>query len=234
MKDINELIRAQTEARLSVLQRHLDNGVIFSDPASTFVDESVVIGAGARIGANCHLRGATVIGAGAQIGENNLITDSEIGEGATVLCSVLVSARVGKHTQVGPFAYLRPGAEAGENCRIGDFVELKNAKLGDGTKVSHLTYVGDAELGRDCNVGCGVVFANYDGEKKARSVVGDECFLGSNCNLVAPVRVGDRSYIAAGTTLTKDVEPDSFMIGRVRQEKLDLRGRYRNRTEEKK
>lgn len=233
MKNIQELMREQEAARLAVLQKHLDNGVIFSDVSSVHIDRSVEIGAGAVIGANNHLRGQTKIAAGAVLGENNIVTDSEIGEGATVLCSVLVSAKVGKNTKVGPFAYLRPGAETGEGCRVGDFVELKNAKLGPGTKVSHLTYVGDAVLGRDCNVGCGVVFANYDGEKKSVSVVGDECFLGSNCNVVAPVKVGDRSYIAAGTTLTKDVEPDSFMIGRVRQEKLNIPGRY-HRSEEKK
>lgn len=227
MKNIRELMREQEEARLSVLQRHLDNGVIFSDVSSVHIDESVEIASGAVIGANNFLRGNTRIAAGAVIGENNIITDSEVGEKATVLASVLVSAKVGKNTKVGPFAYLRPGAEAGDNCRVGDFVELKNAKLGEGTKVSHLTYVGDAELGKNCNVGCGVVFANYDGEKKSVSVVGDECFLGSNCNVVAPVKVGDRSYIAAGTTLTKDVEPDSFMIGRVRQQKLNIEGKYR-------
>ena len=129
---------------------------------------------------------------------------------------MLVRCRVGARTTVGPFAYLRPDAEVGEHCRIGDFVEIKNSRIGDGTKVSHLTYVGDSDLGKDINLGCGVVFVNYDGKTKSRSRVDDHAFIGCNCNLIAPVHIGENAYLAAGSTVVEDVPADALFVARSR------------------
>ena len=119
---------------------------------------------------------------------------------------------------VGPFARLRPDADVRDNAKIGNFVEIKNAIIGENTKVSHLAYVGDAEVGKNCNIGCGAIFVNYNGRTKSRTVVGDNCFIGSNCNIIAPVAIASDSYICAGTTVTEDINADDFVIGRVRQE----------------
>lgn len=187
-------------------------------PATVTIADTVRIGAGAVIYPNNHIFGNTTIGAGAVLLPNNIIEDSVIGEGARIEASVLRGARVGKGASIGPFSNLRAGAVIGENCRVGDFVEIKNASLGTGSKVSHLTYVGDADLGADCNVGCGVVFCNYDGAQKKRSKVGSGCFIGSNANIIAPVTLGDGCYIAAGTTVARDVPAGAFVIGRARQQ----------------
>lgn len=197
-------------------EKYIELGVEIRDVASTYIDDGVVIGAGTVIYPNNHLLGNTVIGKNVVIMPNNIITDSEIADNTEITASVLKSAKVGVGTKVGPNAYLRPNAVIGENCRIGDFVEIKNSNIGNGTKISHLTYVGDADVGKTCNIGCGVVFVNYDGKNKYRSAVGNNCFIGSNCNLVAPVTVEDNCFIAAGTTVTKDYSKDSFVIGRVR------------------
>ena len=131
---------------------------------------------------------------------------------------IALESTIGKGTTVGPFAYVRPGSQVGEKCRIGDFVELKKVTVGNGTKISHLTYVGDADLGERINIGCGTVFANYDGKHKYRSTVGNDVFIGCNTNLISPVRVADGVYIATGTTISEDVtEPESLVIGRPRQ-----------------
>ena len=130
-------------------------------------------------------------------------------------------AKVGRGARVGPFANLRAGAEIGDRCRVGDFVEIKNAFVGEGSKVSHLAYIGDARVGKNVNVGCGVVFCNYDGRKKHFSEVGDGAFIGSNVNLVAPVKIGAGAFVAAGTTVTRDVPAGACVIGRVRQEESE-------------
>ena len=212
--------------REALIRQWTEAGVTFEDPATVYLSEETRFAPGVVVGPNNTFRGTNVIAENCVLEANNVITDCRFGPGVHVIASVLQGACVGEGTTVGPFAYLRPGAEIGAHCRVGDFVEIKNAVLGDGTKVSHLTYVGDAELGKDCNVGCGVVFANYDGEKKQRSEVGSGVFLGSNCTVVAPVRVGDNSYVAAGTTVTKDVEAGTFVIGRVRQQTLDIESKY--------
>ena len=136
---------------------------------------------------------------------------------ARAYSSRLYDSLIGAETRVGPFAYIRPNTVIGCGCRIGDFVELKNCVIGDGSKVSHLTYIGDAELGRDCNVGCGVVFANYDGKNKYKSIVGSRVFIGSNANIVAPVSIEDCAFIAAGSTITKEVPAHALAVARARQ-----------------
>jgi bifunctional UDP-N-acetylglucosamine pyrophosphorylase/glucosamine-1-phosphate N-acetyltransferase len=130
---------------------------------------------------------------------------------------VVLDSKVGDNTTVGPYAYLRPGSIVGSGCRVGDFVEVKNAQIRDGAKVSHLSYIGDGEIGEKSNIGCGVVFVNYDGKTKQRTVVGKGVFVGCNANLVAPVTIGDGAYVAAGSTVTDDVEPDALCIARSRQ-----------------
>lgn len=198
------------------LQR-LEEGVIFADIMSAYIEESVVIEPGAVIAQNVTLKGKTVIRKGAYIGQSTVIRDSEIGEGSTVEASYIYESTVGQNTQVGPFAYLRPGSRIGDNCKVGDFVEVKNSTLGNGSKSSHLTYIGDADVGENVNLGCGVVFVNYNGSAKQRSTIGDDAFIGCNSNIVAPVEVGEGGYIAAGTTVTEDVPADALCIGRARQ-----------------
>ena len=144
--------------------------------------------------------------------------NATVGDETTIENSVLLHCSVGSHTTVGPFAYLRPKAAVGNHCRIGDFVEIKNSNIGDETKVSHLTYVGDGDLGQHINLGCGVVFSNYDGKLKHRTVVEDNAFIGCNVNLVPPVHIGKDTYIAAGSTVTQDVPDDALFIARVRGE----------------
>lgn len=205
------------EVRKSVLSSLMSNGVMIEDPASAYISLDAQIEAGATIMHDCHIMGASVIKSGAVVKPYSNIENSIIGHNTTVTASTLDNASVGNNTTVGPNAYLRPDSYIGDDCRIGDFVEIKNAKIGNGTKISHLSYVGDADVGERVNVGCGVVFVNYDGKNKHRSRVGNECFLGSNCNLVAPVTLGDHSFVAAGTTLTKDLQRGDFCIGRCRE-----------------
>ena len=182
-----------------------------------YIDKDAVVEEGAVIFPNNYIGAGSVIKSGAVLRPNNIIENSVVEEGAVVTASVLEGATVGKRAQVGPFCYMRAGAKVGEGCKAGDFVEIKNASLGDGTKASHLAYVGDCDVGAGCNVGCGVIFVNYDGKQKHRSKVGDRAFIGSNSNIIAPVNIGDDAYIAAGTTITEDVPPAALVIGRSRQ-----------------
>ena len=182
-----------------------------------YIDKDAVVEEGAVVFPNNYIGAGSVIKSGAILRPNNIIENSVVEEGAVVTASVLESAHVGKRAQVGPFCYMRAGAKVGEGCKAGDFVEIKNASLGDGTKASHLAYVGDCDVGAGCNVGCGVIFVNYDGKQKHRSKVGDRAFIGSNSNIIAPVNIGDDAYIAAGTTITEDVPPQALAIARARQ-----------------
>ncbi|MGN0771924.1 MAG: hypothetical protein ACI4MI_05015 [Christensenellales bacterium] len=188
--------------------------MIIKDEKSVYVDPQAQIADDVIIYPDNHVIGKTVIGSGSVIMPGNIIEDCTIGNGCTITKSVLKQAEIGDGTSVGPFSYLRPGSQIGKGCRIGDFVEIKNAVIGDATKVSHLTYVGDCTVGKRCNVGCGVVFVNYNGVYKSHSIVGDDCFIGSNCNVIAPVNIADDTYIACGTTVTQDSLPGSLVIGR--------------------
>lgn len=199
-----------------IINRLLSVGVYVVDTANTVVDDTVRIGAGAVILPFCRLTGQTVIESGATV-EGSLIKDSTVGEGATVSLSHVVDSDIGCDSTVGPFARLR-GARIAAGCRIGDFVEIKGSVLHEGVKSAHLTYVGDAEVGAKTNLGCGTVFCNYDGKNKHRTQVGEGCFIGANSNLVAPLKIGDGVFVAAGTTVTKDVDDGNFVIGRSRQE----------------
>ncbi len=187
------------------------------DKRSIFIDKSVVIGNDVTIYENNRIEGNTIIKDGAVVMPGCYIIDTVIGEGAVVNKSQCEQAEIGKNCSVGPYARLRPKAVLGENVKVGNFVEIKNATIDCGSKVSHLAYVGDADVGKNCNIGCGAIFVNYNGRSKSRTVVGDNCFIGSNCNLIAPLSIESNSYICAGTTVTENVKTDDFVIGRVRQ-----------------
>lgn len=205
--------------RIEINEALLEKGVEFVDLYAAYIDEEAEIGAGTVIGPCVTIEGHTVIGENCIIGQNSRIVDSLIGDGVEVQSSVILESRVGSGTKVGPFAYLRPNSDVGEHCKIGDFVEVKNSTVGNGSKASHLTYIGDSDVGCDVNLGCGVVFVNYDGTQKYRSTVGDGAFIGCNSNLVSPVNVGEGAYIAAGSTVTEDVEGDALYIARARGSK---------------
>lgn len=188
------------------------------DERSIFIDERAVIGNNVTIYENNRIEGECVIGDGCVLLPGNYIKDTYLGDGVVFNASQSEGARVADGASVGPYARLRPGAVIEKHAKIGNFVEIKNAVIGEGCKVSHLAYVGDAELGKNCNIGCGAIFVNYNGKTKSRTVVGDNCFIGSNCNVIAPVTIAKNSYICAGTTVSEDVAEGDFVIGRVRQE----------------
>ena len=213
--DLNKM-EEKRSARLALIQRYADGGVRFVDEYTAYIDETVTIGEGTVIGPCVTISGNTKIGKNCFIGQNSYISDSVIGDGVEIKSSQITESSVGDGTKVGPFAYLRPNSHIGRECKVGDFVEVKNSSMGDGAKASHLTYIGDSDVGANVNLGCGVVFVNYDGTKKCRSVVEDNAFIGCNSNLVSPVRIGRGAYIAAGSTVTEDVEEDSLYIARAR------------------
>lgn len=187
-------------------------------PLNIVIEENVKIGKNVKLQSNVCLLGCTEIGNDAEININTVISNSKIGKGVKVLSSHIEDCNIGDNSTVGPFAHLRNNSSIGKNSRIGNFVEIKNSSLGEGCKVAHLTYIGDATLGKNCNIGCGVVFCNYNGKIKQRCTLGDNVFVGSNVNLIAPVNLGDNTFIAAGSTINKDVEKSEFAIARARQE----------------
>ncbi len=191
------------------------------DPQSTYIDAGVKIGADTVVYPGVTIEGDSEIGQDVKLYPGSRITDSKVGNGSVVQNSVLQKAEIGENSTIGPYAYLRPNTVVGNGCRVGDFVEVKNAHIKDGAKVSHLTYVGDGEIGENSNIGCGVVFVNYDGKKKSRTIIGKNAFVGCNVNLIAPVEVGDGAFVAAGTTVTQNVEPDALAIGRSKQKNIE-------------
>jgi bifunctional UDP-N-acetylglucosamine pyrophosphorylase/glucosamine-1-phosphate N-acetyltransferase len=205
--------------RRRINNAHMLNGVKMIDPAATYIDADVKIAAETVIYPGAVLEGATVIEQGAYIGTGVYLKNVHVCAGAKIMAYTVASdARVGAGTEVGPFACLRMGAAIGEQCRIGNYVEVKNSTVGNGSKAAHLAYIGDAEVGKNVNYGCGAITANYDGSVKERTIIGDNAFVGSNVNLVAPVEVGEKAYIAAGSTINKTVPPGSLAIARTRQE----------------
>ena len=210
MQEYEALEKKRIERNLA----YMEAGVNFIDIRAAYIDEGVSIGAGTTIYPCVVIEGDVTIGENCTIGQNTRIKDSVIGDGTSVQSSVILESRVGNETSIGPFAYLRPGSDVGSGCKVGDFVEIKNSKLGDGAKAVHLTYVGDSDVGERVNLGCGVVFVNYDGSSKYRSVVEDGAFIGCNVNLVSPVHVGREAYVAAGSTITKDVPDGALYVAR--------------------
>lgn len=217
INDRVQLAQATTVLRDRINRAHMLGGVTIIDPATTYIDCDVSIGVDTVIYPNNVLENGSVIGAGCTLYPGSRISRTVIGDRVEVQSSVLTDTHIGDDCHIGPFAYTRPGSRIGSDVKIGDFVEIKNATVGDGTKISHLTYVGDADVGSNVNLGCGTVFVNYDGKHKHRSVVGDGAFIGCNTNLVAPVRVGENAYTAAGSTITEDVPGEALAIARARQ-----------------
>ena len=193
------------------------DGVEIWDFDNCYVGPFAEVAPGAVLMPGTILKGNTAIAAGAVIGPNSLLENAVVGEGSTVNASQVYDSTIGERTNVGPFAYVRPGCTVGNDIKVGDFVELKNSTIGNGTKISHLTYVGDTDLGERINLGCGTVTVNYDGKSKYRCTVEDDCFIGCNTNMVAPVTIGKGSYVAAGSTITDNVPAGSLAIARERQ-----------------
>lgn len=211
------LSEAEQLMRDRINRRHMLNGVTLIDPANTYIEADVQIGSDTVVLPGSVLKGNTVIGEDCVIGPQADITDSTLGNQIEVKHSVISEAEVGDGTAIGPFAYLRPGSKLGSNVKIGDFVEIKNAKLADDVKVSHLSYIGDAVIGKNVNFGCGAITVNYDGFNKQLTEVEEDAFIGSNVNLIAPVKIGKGAYVVAGSTITHNVEDNDLAIARERQ-----------------
>ncbi len=226
-----QLAQAEKHLRKRRLMALAMSGVSIVDPKSCYIDMDVEVAPDARIEPNCYLHGKTSIGSGSVIGPETRLVDTLVGKGCTVLSSNCREATIGDRTRVGPFAHLRPGAVIGEDCSIGDYVEIKKAVLGNNVSVAHLTYLGDAEVGDGANIGAGTITCNYDGKSKHKTVIGRGAFIGSNNTLVAPVEIGAGAYTAAGSTITDSVEADALAIGRARQvQKEGWAEKWRNRS----
>lgn len=212
-----QLAEVEQKMQRRILEAHLLAGVTIVRPEQTYIEAGVRIGQDTIIYPGALLTGQTQIGEDCTIGPNTELHNAQIGDRSVIKQSVIMDSTVSEDTTVGPFAYIRPGSHIGRQCRIGDFVEIKNSTIADGSKVPHLSYVGDADIGQHVNIGCGSITVNYDGQRKHRTVVGDGSFIGCNVNLVAPVEVGKGAYIAAGSTITDSVPDESLAIARERQ-----------------
>ena len=208
---MSEALKAKRDALLAA-------GVIMMDPNAVWVEEQVTVGKGTVLLPGTILRGKTVVGENCTIGPNVMLTDSTVEDDVTINAAQVEESIIRKGCEIGPYTHIRPHCDVGEGSKIGAFVQLKNCNLGKGTKMAHLTYVGDADVGERVNFGCGVVTCNYDGNAKHRTTIGSDVFVGCNTNLVAPVTLADGVYTAAGSTVTRDVEADALVIARARQE----------------
>jgi len=220
VNSMEQLAGVSALMRRRILGRWMDQGVWVQDPARCYVDASVVLEPDSRIYADVHLEGRTTVGAGAVVGPGVHAADSVIGPGARVWYSVLRSAEVGEGAEVGPFASLRPGTVMGPGSKVGSFVETKAVALGAGSKIPHLSYIGDAAIGEQSNIGAGSITCNYDGYQKHRTVIGDRVRIGSDTMLVAPVEVGDDGWTGAGSVITRDVAPGSLAVERSPQREV--------------
>ncbi|MGH2978500.1 MAG: bifunctional UDP-N-acetylglucosamine diphosphorylase/glucosamine-1-phosphate N-acetyltransferase GlmU, partial [Solirubrobacterales bacterium] len=216
-----DLARVEAAARERILERHMLAGVTVRDPSSTHVDADVAIGEDTTLEPYTFLRGAVSVGSDCTIGPMTTLIDSTVGDEVAVAHSYLNDCEVASRCTVGPFTHLRPAARLGEGAKAGAFVEIKNSEIAPGVKVPHLSYIGDADLGEDTNVGAGTITANYDGVRKHRTVIGRDVRTGIHTSLVAPVAVGDGAYTGAGSVITQDVPPGALGIARSRQENVD-------------
>lgn len=229
-KDVNEFYgvnsRVQLEQATNILKHRInkkmmENGVTIVDSDNTYIGSDVTIGSDTIILPGCVIEGNTVIGEDCVIGPNARLTNMVLKNGVTFQASTGMDSSVGEETTVGPYAYIRPNCTIGAHVKVGDFVELKNSVIGNGTKISHLTYIGDTDAGEGINFGCGTVTVNYDGKKKYRTTIEDNVFVGCNANLVAPVTLKKGSYVAAGSTITRDIPEDVLAVARSRQKNIE-------------
>jgi bifunctional UDP-N-acetylglucosamine pyrophosphorylase/glucosamine-1-phosphate N-acetyltransferase len=217
-----ELDRASHLMKDKIIKRWLDRGVSFVDSSSVFISSNIRIGRGTIVYPNVHLEGNTKIGRRCTIYPNVRILDSIIGDGAVIKDSTLIEGSVVKSkASIGPFAHIRPGSEIGAGAMIGNFVEVKKSVIGSGTKASHLTYLGDAKIGNNVNIGAGTITCNYDGYKKNITTIKDNVFIGSDSQLIAPVKIGKGAYVGAGSTITKDVPSKALALSRVEQKHIE-------------
>ncbi len=217
-----QLAAADRAIRMRKEQALMEAGVTIIDPNTTFIDDEVQIGQDTIIYPNTYIEGKTVIGEDCAIGPNIRFTDMIVGNKVTAQFSYCHEAEICDGVTLGPYVHIRPGTTIGENVKIGNFVEVKNSNVGEGSKLPHLQYIGDTDVGAGVNIGCGTVTCNYDGKKKYRTTIGDNAFVGCNTNLVAPVNVGEGAYIGAGSTITKDVPKDNLAIARARQTNIEV------------
>ena len=215
--DRDTLNQAEEQLRKRIIRKHQQNGVTVRIPETVTIGPDVIIGQDTVIEGGCTILGNTTIGKACTIGAFTELSDMTVGDRVKIRQSVLELSTIGSDTTVGPFAYVRPHSQIGEQVRIGDFVEIKNSVIGSDTKISHLTYVGDSDVGDDVNFGCGTVTANYDGKNKHRTTIGNGAFIGCNTNLIAPVTIGDGAMTAAGSTITDPVPDGALAIARERQ-----------------
>ncbi|SFN91788.1 MULTISPECIES: bifunctional UDP-N-acetylglucosamine diphosphorylase/glucosamine-1-phosphate N-acetyltransferase GlmU [Actinomadura] len=221
VNDKVQLAQARRQLNDRIVEAHMRAGVTIIDPASTWIDVGVTAEPDAEVHPGTQLHGRTHLGEGARVGPGCTLTDTVVGAGAAVINAVCVEAEIGPEASVGPYAYLRPGTRLSRKAKIGTYVETKNADIGEGTKVPHLTYVGDAEIGAGSNIGASSVFVNYDGVRKHRSVIGSHVKVGSDNMIVAPVTVGDGAYTAAGSVIVQDVPPGAMAVARARQRNVE-------------
>lgn len=223
MPTAQEKFAAAEKQYAETFEKHLANGVEFTS-RNVYIDPQVQIAPGAVILPGCILRGETVVGAGCVIGPNTLLENTTVGEGSTVNASQCYDSALGKNNRIGPFTHVRVGTVTADDVHLGAYVETKNVNFAVGNTVSHLTYIGDADVGKYCNFGCGTVTCNYDGEGKYRTTIGDYAFIGCNTNLVAPVTVGDHAFTAAGSTIGADVPAGALGIERAKQANIPAWG----------
>ena len=224
-----QLAEAESVMRVRILNKLMDEGVTVMDPSSTFIEGSIKIGRDTVIYPFTWLEGSTVVGEDCEIGPNVRLTNVEVGNGTHLQFVYGHDCRVCDEVTAGPYVHLRPDTVIGNKVKIGNFVEVKNSNVGTGTKLPHLTYIGDSDIGSGVNMGCGCITVNYDGKKKHRTVIGDNVFVGCNTNLVAPVTVKAGCYIGAGSTITKEVPENSLGIARAKQKNIEgWAEKYRN------
>jgi bifunctional UDP-N-acetylglucosamine pyrophosphorylase/glucosamine-1-phosphate N-acetyltransferase len=211
------LSQAEQILRKRINEKHMRNGVTIIDPLTTFIEADVQIGQDTVINPGSFIKGKSIIGQDCLIGPNTEISNCEIGDGTEVLQSVVYESSIGSFVKIGPFAHVRPQSDIKDSVKIGNFVEIKKTVFGKGSKASHLSYIGDAEVGENVNIGCGSITVNYDGKNKYLTKIEDNVFIGCNSNLVAPVTVGEGAYVAAGSTITQDVPQQALSVARARQ-----------------
>lgn len=215
---IAEILSLSKEERKEIIENHRKNGVLIPMEENVFIGKDVSIESGAVILEGCHLLGKTTVEKDCVIGPGTVLFETSVESGTSLNYVQAFESKIGKGCNIGPFVHIRPNSFVKDGVHLGNFVEVKNSVIGESTSVSHLTYVGDSDVGKHVNFGCGCVTVNFSGKEKFRTTVGDHAFIGCNTNLVAPVKVGDYGYTAAGSTITKDVPSNALAIARARQE----------------